>query len=79
MYAIRSYYVKLKDAETGEYVWVDSSSKQVRDNYEKWWRDLSAKLDWTFKKSGVDYANINTKEDYVRSLMTLFQKRGLKA
>ncbi len=71
--------IKLKDAETGEYVWVDSSSKQVRDNYEKWWRDLSAKLDWTFKKSGVDYANINTKEDYVRSLMTLFQKRGLKA
>jgi uncharacterized protein (DUF58 family) len=71
--------IKLKDAETGEYVWVDSSSKKVRDNYGKWWKGLSAKLDWTFKKSGVDYANINTKEDYVRSLMTLFQKRGLKA
>ena len=27
--------IKLKDAETGEYVWVDSSSKQVRDNYGK--------------------------------------------
>jgi len=71
--------VKLKDAETGQYVWVDSSSKQVRDTYERWWQELSGKLDWSFKKSGVDYANINTKEDYVRSLMTLFKKRGLKA
>ncbi|WP_372775072.1 DUF58 domain-containing protein [Mangrovibacterium sp.] len=71
--------VKLKDAETGNYIWVDSSSRKVRENYEQWWRELSSKLDWTFKKSGVDYANINTKEDYVRSLMTLFKKRGLKA
>ncbi len=71
--------VKLKDAETGQYVWVDSSSRRVRHEYEKWWRELSTQLDWTFKKSGVDYANINTRQDYVRSLMTLFQKRGLKA
>lgn len=71
--------IKLKDAETGGYVWVDSSSRHVREQYEQWWKNMSAKLDWSFKKSGVDYANINTKEDYVRSLMTLFKKRGLKA
>jgi hypothetical protein len=71
--------VKLKDAETNEYIWVDSSSKKVRDNYASWWRETSQKLDTAFKKSGVDYANINTNEDYVRSLMTLFKKRGLKA
>jgi uncharacterized protein (DUF58 family) len=71
--------VKLKDAETNEYVWVDSSSKKVRDTYEQWWRETSLKLDYAFKKSGVDYANINTSEDYVRSLMALFKKRGLKA
>jgi len=71
--------IKLKDAETGEYIWVDSSSRQVRESYAQWWKEASAKLDWSFKKSGVDYANINTKEDYVRSLMTLFKKRGLKA
>ena len=71
--------VKLKDAETNEYIWVDSGSKNVRDTYEKWWRESSQKLDYAFKKSGVDYANINTNEDYVKSLMTLFKKRGLKA
>ncbi|WP_238480308.1 DUF58 domain-containing protein [Mangrovibacterium lignilyticum] len=71
--------IKLKDAETGEYIWVDSNSRKVRESYEQWWTEISNKLDWSFKKSGVDYANINTKEDYVRSLMTLFKKRGLKA
>ena len=71
--------IKLKDAETGQYVWVDSSSKKVRDTYESWWKGISQRLDYSFKKSGVDYANIDTNEDYVKSLMTLFKKRGLKA
>lgn len=71
--------IKLKDAETGEYVWVDSNSKNVRTSYEKWWKDTSEKLSTTFKKSGVDYVDINTNEDYVKSLMTLFRKRGVKA
>lgn len=71
--------VKLKDAETGEYVWVDSTSKKVRGTYEKWWRENNQKLTNSFKKSGVDFANINTNEDYVKSLMTMFKKRGIKA
>lgn len=71
--------IKLKDAETGEYIWVDSSSAKVRDEYKQWWVGMSKKLDWSFKKSGVDYANINTREDYVRSLIGLFKKRGLNA
>jgi uncharacterized protein (DUF58 family) len=67
--------IKLKDAETGQYVWVDSSDRNVRETYGQWWKDLSKRLDTNFKKSGVDYANINTSEDYVRSLMNLFEKR----
>lgn len=68
--------VKLKDAETGQYIWVDSSSQATRQAYTKWWANLSGKLDSQFKKSGVDYVNINTNEDYVRSLISLFKKRG---
>ncbi len=71
--------IKLKDAESGEYIWVDSSSKNVRQTYESWWKECSNKLDYTFKRSGVDYVDINTNEDYVKSLMTLFKKRGLKS
>ncbi len=68
--------LKLKDAETKEYIWVDSSSKKVRNEYNKWWTESNAKLDWFLKKSGIDYVNINTKDDYIKSLMTLFRKRG---
>ncbi len=69
--------VKLKDAETGKYVVVDSSSRKIRDMYRRWWLEHSTKLDTMFKKCGVDYAAINTNEDYVRSLMTLFKKRAV--
>lgn len=68
--------VKMKDAETGEYMWVDTSSRSVRGAYEHWWQTSNRQLDEAFTKTGVDYVNINTSEDYVKSLMTLFKKRG---
>jgi len=67
--------IKLKDAETGNYIWVDSSNPGTQKAYKEWWTNLSGKLDTQFKKSGVDYVNINTNEDYVRSLISLFKKR----
>ncbi|MDX9880704.1 MAG: DUF58 domain-containing protein [Prolixibacteraceae bacterium] len=68
--------IKLKDAETGQYIWVDSSNQNTQQAYKKWWTNLSGQLDNQFKKSGVDYVNINTNEDYVKSLISLFKKRG---
>ncbi|MCY1718721.1 DUF58 domain-containing protein [Prolixibacteraceae bacterium Z1-6] len=70
--------IKLKDAEKGNYVWVNSSSRKTRKLYADWWIKHAGKLDAMFKKCGVDYADINTNEDYVKSLMTLFKKRALK-
>ena len=63
----------LRDAETGEQMWVDTSDKKLREKYafvrEK-------ELDAIFKRSGVDVANIRSDEDYVRALITLFKKRA---
>jgi uncharacterized protein (DUF58 family) len=70
--------VKMKDAETGQYLWVDTSSRQVRGAYNHWWIEMNKQLDEAFTKTGVDYVNVNTSEDYVKSLMTLFKKRGSK-
>lgn len=70
--------IKLKDAENGSYIWVNSSSQKTRKIYGDWWIKHSGKLDSMFKKCGVDYASINTSEDYVKSLMNLFRKRALK-
>lgn len=68
--------IKLKDAETGNYTWVDSSDRKARAIYRKWWTDLSAQLDNSFKRSRVDYVSISTNHDYVKSLISLFKKRG---
>ena len=70
--------VKLKDAETGSYIVVDSSSATTRKMYSDWWLNHKNKLDVLFKKCGVDYTLVNTREDYVISLMNLFKKRALK-
>ncbi|MBP7507023.1 MAG: DUF58 domain-containing protein [Prolixibacteraceae bacterium] len=68
--------MKLKDAETGQYLWVDTSDPNVRGYYSHWWEEHNMQLDNAFTKTGVDYTNINTRQDYVRSLMTLFKKRA---
>jgi uncharacterized protein (DUF58 family) len=70
--------LKFKDAETGKYTWVDSSSPRIRKIYAEWWLNQNKRLDALFKKCGVDYVPINTSEDYVKSLMKLFRKRALK-
>jgi uncharacterized protein (DUF58 family) len=70
--------IKFKDAETGEYLWVDSSSKSVRESYRKDWIDRNKQLDSLLKKTGLDYVNISTREDYVKSLVSLFKKREHK-
>ncbi|MDD2306229.1 MAG: DUF58 domain-containing protein [Prolixibacteraceae bacterium] len=68
--------IKLKDAETGSYTWVDTSDRMARSIYRKWWKDLSVQLDNSFKRSRVDYVSISTNHDYVKSLISLFKKRG---
>ncbi|MDP4210911.1 MAG: DUF58 domain-containing protein [Bacteroidota bacterium] len=67
--------IQVKDAETGELVWVDTSSKNVRKQYAQWWNDKQNMLNDLFAKSGVDNAIISTDEDYVKPLMNLFKQR----
>ena len=66
----------LRDAETGEQMWVDTSDKKLREAYEKSAFVREKELDAIFKRSGVDVANIRSDEDYVRALITLFKKRA---
>ena len=68
--------VKMVDAETGSFKWVDTSSKHVRDEYQKWWNNHTQNLEQTFKRSGVDFTSVATGEDYVRPLIYLFKHRG---
>lgn len=68
--------IKLKDAETGRRVWVDTSDKRMRTTYKHSWGENQLALQKTFTKSGVDSVSMTTSEDYVRALMKLFKMRA---
>lgn len=63
------------DAETGEVVWVDTSSSLVRAGYEQWWAQAQNTLATTFAKSRVDWVSVATNDDYVKPLIKLFKHR----
>lgn len=69
--------VKMLDAETGNFRWVDTASKNVRDQYKTWWQNHTVRLEQTFKMSGVDYTSVATGDDYVKPLIYLFKHRGV--
>lgn len=68
--------IKMRDAESGEEMFVDTSSSKVQAAQREWWRTLREKLEETLKKSGVDSVSIRTDQDYVKALMNLFAQRG---
>ena len=67
--------IRMKDAETGEYAWVDTTSISVRRNYAQWYQTMDASVSDTLVRAGVDFVSIATDEDYVRPLINLFKKR----
>lgn len=68
--------IKMRDAESGEEMFVDTSSSKVQAAQREWWRTQREKLEETLKKSGVDSVSIRTDQDYVKALMNLFAQRG---
>ncbi len=68
--------MKIKDAETGNERWIDTSSKRVRETYNAWWRNRQLQMNETFNKCRVDSVSVETDEDYVMALLALFGKRN---
>ena len=67
--------VNIKDSETGEDAWVDTSSRKMRLAYEEWFRNVEQTSSRMFMKYNVDRVSIALDEDYVRGLMSLFKNR----
>ncbi len=68
--------LKLKDVETGERVWVDTSDRRVRFAYRNRWGERQLELQNAFMRAGVDWVSMSTTDDYVRALMMLFKQRA---
>lgn len=67
--------MKILDPESGKEMWVDTSSQKVRNRYRSWWENRQAEMKNTFRQSHVDSVSVSTDDDYVKSLLQLFQQR----
>ncbi len=68
--------LKVKDAETGQEQWIDTSSRAVRTAHHDWWVQQQEQLAERFAKSSVDSVSVRTDQDYVKAMMALFAKRN---
>ncbi len=67
--------VPLHDAESGEEVLVDTSSRKVREEYRRRRKAEKARLRDHFMRMKVDSIELQTNKSYVRPLMDFFRRR----
>ena len=67
--------VELQDAETGGKVWLDTSSRSVREHYARSWEERNEAINELLRRNRIDTAMIPTDGDYVAELIKLFKSR----
>lgn len=67
--------VNVKDSETGESAWVNTSSRKMREAYAQATRNADDKALKLLRRYKIDSVDISTGSDYVRGLMAFFDKR----
>lgn len=68
--------VRVRDAETGESAWVDTSSTKMRNAYAQWSKNAVSQSVSLLRKYRVDNVSIATGEDYVKSLISFLKNRA---
>jgi uncharacterized protein (DUF58 family) len=67
--------VQMQDEESGELVLVNTASKQVRNNYSKYYNEKIGFFKETFTKSGAGTIDCRVDEGYVKKLLGYFKRR----
>ena len=67
--------VKVRDSETGESYWIDTSSNKDMEELKKQIESKFDQLNKNAKKIGFDLISISTNEDFVDPLLKLFKRR----
>ena len=68
--------LRVRDAETDEEFYIDTSSSKVRRAQRDWWMKQCENLNALWRKCGVDSVSVRTDQDYVKALLQLFSKRN---
>lgn len=68
--------IKVKDAETGHEMLIDTASKKLRQAHTAYWLSREDALRQIFAKSRIDWMAVATDEDFVKALLLLFKQRN---
>jgi hypothetical protein len=68
-------YALFKNAETGQQVWANTSSARWRYEFAEKQKQKLDQLTEDFESSSAALLNINTGDDYAKSLYQYFRKR----
>lgn len=67
--------IEVEDAETGRRDWLDTSSRRVRDFWQREYTARNEAMAAMLRHNRVDIAEVATDEDYVVELIKMFKKR----
>ena len=66
----------VNDAETGRKLWINSSSKKVRESYNLSFRKNADYFKNSFSKNGAGAIAFSTDDEYVKTLLNYFKNRA---
>ena len=67
--------VEVKDAETGEHSWLDTSSRRVREFWQEEYDRSRETMNTMLRQHRVDVAEVRTDGDFVVELLKMFKQR----
>lgn len=68
-------FVQLYNAETGATTWVNTNDARTRETFRNNFLEQRQKVLKEFSRNGIDYAILNTGENYIIPLVNLFKNR----
>ena len=71
-------YIELEDAETGESILVNTTNKQVRNEFKKIAEFTQQKQEVFFKSLNIDFIQMRTDENYIDPIIKFFRVREKK-
>ena len=68
--------IRVTDAETGNFQWLDTASSDTRTKYKQWYTDNVEYMKESFRKAGVAHLSLVTNEPYLSELVQFFKRRA---
>ncbi len=68
--------LRVADAETGEQIWVDTTSTNMRRKYQYTFESHKAATQSMFRRAGADFLSLCTNQPYVTALLRFFAQRS---